>query len=70
MKCKNVCKESKQIIHDLDVSLSVLNLTRSQVTENRRSIMDLIEVIQTLDVKIFKMQEMFFAKVRKVRTIC
>ena len=54
-----LAKNQKQIIHDLDVSLSVLNLTRSQVAENRRSIMDLIEVIQKLDVKILKMQEMF-----------
>ena len=38
----------EQIIHDLDVSLSVLNLSRMQVIENRRSIMDLIIVIQKL----------------------
>ena len=56
---RTLAKNQKQIIHDLDVSLSVLNLTRSQVAENRRSIMDLIEVIQKLDVKILKMQEMF-----------
>ena len=56
---RKLAKNQKQIIHDLDVSLSVLNLTRSQVAENRRSIMDLIEVIQKLDVKILKMQEMF-----------
>ena len=49
-----MAKNQKQIIHDLDVSLLVLNLTRSQVAENRRSIMDLIEVIQKLDVKILK----------------
>ena len=49
----------KQIIHDLDVSLSVLNLTRSQVAENRSSIMELIIVIQKLDSKILKMQQIF-----------
>ena len=66
-----MAKNQKQIIYDLDVSLSVVNLTRSQVAKNRRSIMDLIEVIQKLDIKILKMQKMFFfSKVHKVRTIC
>ena len=39
---KSLASNQKQIMHDLDVSLSVLNLTRMQVTENRRSIMDLM----------------------------
>ena len=56
---RTFAKNQKQIIHDLDVSLSVLNLTRSQVAENRRSIMDLIEVIQKLDVKILKCRKCF-----------
>ena len=56
---RTLAKNQKQIIQDLDVSLSVLNLTRSQVVENRRSIMYLIEVVQKLDVKILKMQERF-----------
>ena len=43
---KSLASNHKQIIHDLDVSLSVLNLTRMQITENRRSIMDLIVVIK------------------------
>ena len=32
---KALASNQKQIIHDLDVSLSVLNLTRMQVAENR-----------------------------------
>ena len=43
---KSLASNQNRIIHDLDVRLSVLNLTRMQVTENRRSIMDLIVVIQ------------------------
>ena len=39
---KALTVNQKQVIHDLDVSLSVLNLTRMQVAENRRSTMDLI----------------------------
>ena len=38
----------KQIVHDLDVSLSVLTLTRGQMAENRRSTMELIIAIQNL----------------------
>ena len=49
----NVLASNKErIIHDLDISLSVLNLTSKQVAENRRSIMDLVIVIQKLDSKI------------------
>ena len=59
---RTLAKNQKQIINDLDVSLSVHNLTRSQVADNGRSIMDLIEVIQKLDVKILKMQEMFYQR--------
>ena len=59
---KALAGNQKQVIHDLDVSLSVLNLTRMQVSENRRSIMDLIIVVQKLDRKIFDLQQVFSAK--------
>ena len=59
---KVLAGNQKQIIHDLDVSLSVLNLTRMQVSENRRSILDLIIVVQKLDRKIFDLQQVFSAK--------
>ena len=59
---KAFASNQEQIIHDLDVSLSVLNLTRMQVTENRRSIMDLIIVVQKLDRKIFSLQQAFSQK--------
>ena len=51
----NLANNQKKIIHDLDVSVSILNLTRMQVAENRRSIMDLIIVVQKLDRKISKL---------------
>ena len=56
---KILANNQEQIIHDLDVSLSVLNLTRMQVVENRRSIMDLIIVIQKLDDKISEIGHTF-----------
>ena len=52
----------ERIIHDLDISLSVLNLTSKQVAENRRSIMDLVLVIQKLDSKIRNLQQSFEQK--------
>ena len=54
---KALASNQQQIIHDLDVSLSVLNLTRMQVSENRRSLMDLIIVVQKLDNKIRKLEQ-------------
>ena len=59
---KALASNQQQIIHDLDVSLSVLNLTRMQVSENRRSIMDLIIVVQKLDSKIRKLKQTFEQK--------
>ena len=59
---KSLASNQNRIIHDLDMSLSVLNLTRMQVTENRRSIMDLIVVIQKLDRRIMRLQETFYKK--------
>ena len=59
---KALARNQQQIIHDLDVSLSVLNLTRMQVSENRRSIMDLILVVQKLDSKIRKLKQTFEQK--------
>ena len=58
---KALAGNQKQIIHDLDISLSVLNLTRMQVSENRRSIMDLIIVVQKLDRKVVNLQQAFSA---------
>ena len=56
---KALASNQQQIIHDLDVSLSVLNLTIMQVSEQRRSIMDLIIVVQKLDSKVRKLEQTF-----------
>ena len=56
---KTLASNQKQIIHDLDVSLSVLNLTRMQVADNRRSIMYSIINIQKLDTKILELGQVF-----------
>ena len=52
----------ERIVHDLDMSLSILNITQMQVTENRRSIMDLIICIQNLDRKIRDLELSFEQK--------
>ena len=62
----NNLANQKQIIHDLDVSLSILNLIRMQVAENRRSIMDFIIVVQKLDRKISKLAHSFETKLVRV----
>ena len=62
---KALASNQKQIIHDLDVSLSVLNLTRMQVAENR-SIMNLIVVIQKLDVKVLELGQLLEQKLARL----
>ena len=61
-----LAENQEQIVHDLDMSLSVLNMTRVQVNENRRSIMDLIICIQKLDRKIFKLQGQLESKLTRL----
>ena len=61
-----LAKNQEQIVHDLDMPLSVLNMTRIQVSENRRSIMDLIICIQKLDEKILKLQENLESKLTRL----
>ena len=56
---KNLAENQVQLIHDVDMSLSILNLTTVHVSENRRSIMDLIIVVQKLDSKILALGEEF-----------
>ena len=49
----------EKIIHELDMSLSILNSTRMQVSENRRSVMNFLICVQTLDGKIFELESSF-----------
>ena len=56
----NILSDNQEnIIHDLEMSLSILNITKMQINENRRSIMDLVICIQKLDRKISNL-ELFF----------
>ena len=57
-----LANNQERIIHHLDISLSVLNLTSKQFAENRRSIMDLVIVIQKLDSKIRNLRQSFEQK--------
>ncbi|KAL4218273.1 hypothetical protein ACF0H5_023009 [Mactra antiquata] len=45
------------IVHDLKESITLLNLSRIQISENRRAIMDLIISVQKLDSKILEIKE-------------
>lgn len=55
----DLAENQESIIHNLEQSLTILNLTRVQVQENRRAILDLIVCIQKLDSKIIALQEVF-----------
>ena len=59
---KTLANNQEQIIQDLDVSLSVLNLTRMQIAENRRSIINLIIVVHKLEWKISKLAQSYETK--------
>ena len=52
----------KQIIHDLETTMSVLNLTRFELARNRRSLMEIVTCIQKLDDKINSLKDMFETK--------
>lgn len=61
-----LAENQEQIIHDLDMSLSVLNMTRLQVSENRRSIMDLIICVQKIDRKIQQLKTSLEQKFKRL----
>ena len=59
----NILSDNQEnIIHDLEMSLSILNVTKMQISENRRSIMDLVICIQKLDRKISNLELSFEQK--------
>ena len=59
----NILSDNQEnIIHDLEMSLSILNITKMQISENRRSIMDLVICIQKLDRKISNLELSFEQK--------
>jgi len=49
---KILAKNQQKVIHDVHLSLSVLNLTRSQVAENRRALIDIVKCVHELDAEI------------------
>ena len=51
------CNQNKTV-HDLDLSLSVLNLTKTQVAENHRSVLDVVICINKLDDKIKELKDL------------
>ena len=56
----NILSDNQEnIVHDLEMSLSILNVTKMQINENRRSNMDLVICIQKVDRKISNL-ELFF----------
>ena len=59
----NILSDNQEnIIRDLKMSLSILKITKIQISENRRSIMDLVICIQKLDRKISNLELSFEQK--------
>ena len=53
---KIVSHNQKEIVHDLSLSLSVLNMSRIEIAKNRRDIMDVVKCIQKFDDEIFRLK--------------
>ena len=57
-----IAQNQENIIHDLEVGLSLLNMSRVEIAENRRNIMDLVKYIVTMDSRISDLQKEFEQK--------
>lgn len=51
------------IIHDLEQSMTLLNLSRVQISENRRAIIDVVICIRKLHMKMSKIKEQLSLKI-------
>ena len=49
----DLARNQKKIIHYLEESMTLINLSRVHISENRRSIMDLIDCFQLVDAEIW-----------------
>ncbi len=56
---KDLAKNQENIIHNLEQSMTLLNLSRIQIAENRRAIMDLVVCVQKLDSQIKELASIF-----------
>lgn len=52
----NLARNQENIIHNLEESMTILNLSRIQIAENRRAIMDLVECVLRLDDKVKELE--------------
>ena len=50
-------QNQKEIVHDLSLSLSVLNMSRIEIAKNRRDIMDAVKCKQKCDDEIFRLKQ-------------
>lgn len=49
---QNLSQNQKQITHVLEENISILNVTRIQVAENRKAINELLTGLKTFDFKL------------------
>lgn len=54
---KTLAQNQQQLIHDVHVGLSILNLTKTQVSENRHAIIDLVKCVTKMDVELERLSD-------------
>ena len=59
---EDLALNQESIIHNLEQSMTILNLSRVEIAENRRAIMDLVQCVQALDDKIKKLESAFYTR--------
>ena len=56
---QDLARNQQSIIHSLEQSMTLLNLSRIQIAENRHAIMDVVKCVQELDAKIYQFKDVF-----------
>ena len=59
---EDLALNQESIIHNLEQSMTILNLSRVEIAENRRAIMDLVQCVQALDDKIKELESAFYTR--------
>ena len=59
---QDLARNQQSIIHSLEQSMILLNLSRIQIAENRRAIMDVVKCVQELDGKSYQLKSAFQQK--------
>ena len=59
---EDLALNQESIIHILEQSMTILNLSGVEIAENRRAIMELVQCVQALDDKIKELESAFYTR--------